>query len=83
MKFITDIMFWVSNGLLIPVILGLIVLFVLSLLLLGGYLGTRQRQRAHSKKYSPLFSTIKYSGLQPLRDTLTACLLYTSDAADD
>ena len=72
MKFITDVMFWVSNGLLIPVILGLIVLFVLSLLLLGGYLGTRQRQRVHFKKYSPLFSTIKYSGLQPLHDTLTA-----------
>ncbi|MGP1362954.1 MAG: MotA/TolQ/ExbB proton channel family protein [Bacteroides sp.] len=72
MKFITDIMFWVSNGLLIPVIVGLVVLFLLSLLLLGGFLGIRQRQRAHAKKYSPLFSTIKYSGLEPLRETLAA-----------
>ena len=72
MKFITDIMFWVSNGLLIPVIVGLIVLFILSLLLLGGYLGVRQRQRAHAKKYAPIFSTIKYSGLKTLRETLEA-----------
>ncbi len=70
MKFITDIMFWVSNGLLIPVIVGLICLFILSLLLLGGYLGVRQRQRLHAKKYAPLFSTIKYSGLTPLREAL-------------
>lgn len=72
MKFITDIMFWVSNGLLIPVIVGLIALFILSLLLLGGYLGVRQRQRVHAKKYAPIFDTIKYSGLKPLRETLEA-----------
>ncbi len=71
MKFITDIMFWVSNGLLIPVIVGLICLFILALLLLGGYLGVRQRQRAHTKKYTPLFNTIKYQGLTPLEDALT------------
>lgn len=70
MNYITDAMFWVSNGLLVPVIVGLVILFVVSILLLGGYFGVRQRQRRHLKKYEPLFRIVKHEGLEPLRETL-------------
>ena len=37
MNYITDILYWISSGLLVPVILILILFFVRSLLLLGGF----------------------------------------------
>lgn len=70
MQYITDVMFWVSNGLLIPVIVGLAILFVVSILLLGGFFGLRQRYRFQVKKYESLFRIIKHEGLTPLRSTL-------------
>ncbi|MBF1445717.1 MAG: MotA/TolQ/ExbB proton channel family protein, partial [Prevotella nigrescens] len=38
MNYITDILYWISSGLLVPVILILIFFFLRSLLLLGGFL---------------------------------------------
>ncbi len=72
MQYITDVMFWISNGLLVPVIAGLTVLFVVSLFLLGGFLGIRNRHRQHLRKYSALFNVIKHQGLSPLHDALEA-----------
>ena len=37
MNYITDILYWISSGLLVPVVLLLIFFFLRSLLLLGGY----------------------------------------------
>ena len=37
MNYITDILYWISSGLLVPVILILIFFFLRSLLLLGGF----------------------------------------------
>ena len=37
MKYITDILYWISSGLLLPVVLLLIFFFLRSLLLLGGF----------------------------------------------
>ena len=43
MNLISDILFWISNGLLVPVVVLLIVLFIRSLLLIGGqYLAIRR-----------------------------------------
>lgn len=39
MKFISDVLFWISDGLLVPVIVLLILLFVRALLLLIGFFG--------------------------------------------
>lgn len=39
MSYISDILFWISNGLLVPVIIILILLFVRALLLIGSFFG--------------------------------------------
>ena len=39
MNTISDIMFWISNGLLVPVVVLLILLFFRSLLLVGNFFG--------------------------------------------
>ena len=39
MNYISDILYWISTGLLVPVIVLLIVLFVRSLLLIGSFFG--------------------------------------------
>lgn len=70
MNYITDVMFWVSNGLLIPVIVGLIVLFLASLLLLGGLWSARSRYRAHLKFYTPMFEQLRRGKHEPLRHAL-------------
>ena len=35
MKYVSNVLFWISNGLLVPVIVGLLYFFVNSILLLG------------------------------------------------
>lgn len=39
MAYISDILFWISNGLLVPVVIILIILFVRALLLIGSFFG--------------------------------------------
>ena len=66
MKVISEVMFWISNGLLIPVVVGLLVLFVLSVLQLGGLFGARQRYQRRLKRYGVLMDGLKIQGLAPL-----------------
>lgn len=40
MNLISDILFWISNGLLVPVVVLLIILFIRSLLLIGSFFGS-------------------------------------------
>ena len=42
MNLISDILFWISNGLLVPVVVLLIILFIRSLLLIGSFFGQYQ-----------------------------------------
>ena len=44
MHYITDILYWISTGLLVPVILLLIYFFIRALLLVGGFFGFRTWQ---------------------------------------
>lgn len=39
MNYISDILFWISNGLLVPVVVLLIILFIRALLLIGSFFG--------------------------------------------
>ncbi|KGN74753.1 flagellar motor protein MotA [Porphyromonas macacae] len=70
MKLISDVMFWISNGLLIPVIVGLIILFVMAVLMLGGLFGSRQHYRRRVAKYGRLFAKVKEDGTAELRKKL-------------
>ncbi|MCI6154307.1 MAG: MotA/TolQ/ExbB proton channel family protein [Bacteroidales bacterium] len=53
MHYLSNAMFWVSNGLLVPVVVALLYLFIRSLFMLGTLFGTwqtyRKRQGAYSK----------------------------------
>ena len=40
MNYISDVLFWISNGLLVPVVVLLILFFLRSLLLIGNFFGT-------------------------------------------
>lgn len=45
MTYISDILYWISTGLLVPVVLVLIFLFIRALILLGGFFGQYQAMR--------------------------------------
>lgn len=45
MNYISDILYWISTGLLVPVVLVLIFLFIRALILLGGFFGQYQAVR--------------------------------------
>ena len=61
MNFISDILFWISTGLLVPVIVLLILLFIRSLLLVGSFFG----QYLNIRKNGRALRT-RLEGLTPL-----------------
>lgn len=63
MKFISDTMFLLSNGLLIPVIIGLLFLFLLSLLMIGGLIQSYQRHKQQKRRYFDLSNELSPSAL--------------------
>ena len=72
MNYISDVLFWISNGLLVPVVVLLILFFLRSLLLIGNFFG----QYLQIRKVDRLFMT-KVEALTPatvgeLRDSLPA-----------
>lgn len=70
MKYISDIMFWISNGLLIPVIVGLIFLFIKSLLIMGGMYAAYQSRRKLEKEIYPIFSSMNGTDIDTLKEFL-------------
>lgn len=67
MNLLSNLMFWVSNGLLVPVVAGLIYLFVKSLLLLGTLFGTWQSYRRRQETFAPLVEDSATLDLDALR----------------
>lgn len=60
MAYISEILYWISTGLLVPVVLALIFLFVRSLVLLGGFFGQYQSMRRSElflRRWLPELST--------------------------
>lgn len=51
MESISNALFWISNGLLVPVVVLLLVLLVYALILAGGFLGDFIRHRNGSKRF--------------------------------
>ena len=52
MKYVSNVLFWISNGLLVPVIVGLLYFFVNSILLLGIFFS---QYLTHSKQTNPCY----------------------------
>ena len=55
MKYVSNVLFWISNGLLVPVIVGLLYFFVNSILLLGVFFN---QYLTHSKQTKLLKKTL-------------------------
>lgn len=70
MHYISDAMFWVSNGLLVPVIVGLLFLFVRSLLMLGTLFGKWQSYRKRSSNFGSLIHSKQHPDLSTLREAI-------------
>ena len=64
MNYISDLLFWISNGLLVPVIVGLLILFLLSLLLLGTLFGSYRRERTASHRYTRLQEQLRQGQIE-------------------
>lgn len=70
MHFISDTLFWISNGLLVPVIVLLILLFLRSLLLVGGFFGQYMAYRKSAAQLSEVLDTLTPNNLEHLENRL-------------
>ncbi len=70
MNYITDILYWISTGLLVPVIVLLIILFIRSLLLIGNFFGQYIAIRKTESLLRQEFDTLTPETLDQLVDKL-------------
>ena len=70
METISNVLFWISNGLLVPDIVLLILLFVKALLLVGGFFGQYVGMRRTDKLIHDEIEGLSTSGLETFRQRL-------------
>ena len=63
MHYITDILYWISTGLLVPVIVLLIFFFIRSLLLIGNFFGQYLSMRKTEQMLKQEFATLRAENL--------------------
>ena len=98
MNTISDIMFWISNGLLVPVVVLLILLFFRSLLLVGNFFGQyvsirktdklirEQMDKLHVNNVDDFTNRLpekNHSLVVMFMKRILVCLLYTSPSPRD
>ena len=66
MNYISDILFWISSGLLVPVVVLLILLFLRSLLLIGSFFGQYLAIRRTEAMLRTRLEGLTYDGLDEL-----------------
>lgn len=72
MNTISDIMFWISTGLLVPVVILLIALFGRSLLLVGSFFGQYMSIRKTDKLIREKLETLTFENIDELSEQLPA-----------
>ena len=70
MNYITDVLYWISTGLLVPVIVLLIALFIRSLLLIGSFFGQYVAIRKTEGLLRQEFDSLNASNLNQLAERL-------------
>lgn len=70
MSYISDILYWISTGLLVPVIVLLILLFLRSLLLIGGFFGQYLSIRKNDALIRGELEMLNYDGLATFEQRL-------------
>ena len=58
METISNTLFWISNGLLVPVIVLLLLFFLRTLILIGGFFGEFYQRTKLQKKFNVMLDTI-------------------------
>lgn len=72
METISQVLFWVANSLLIPDIIMLLLLFVRSLLLIGGIYNQYMAKRRNDSRFNTLIRELTPEGIDGLRQALPA-----------
>lgn len=72
MNYISDVLFWISNGLLVPVVVLLILFFLRSLLLIGNFFGQYLKIRKVNSCYMSKLDTLTPDTVMELRSSLPA-----------
>lgn len=90
MEQVSNLLFWISSGLLVPVIVGLLYFFVRSLLLLGGFVSHYLQRMRDEKELRTTMSQLNVASLpgfiQELEErqeshfTRTACQILTTNS---
>ena len=70
MNYITDVLYWISTGLLVPVIVLLIALFIRSLLLIGSFFGQYVAIRKTESLLRKEFDSLSAANLDQLSERL-------------
>ncbi len=70
MNYITDILYWISTGLLVPVVVLLIILFIRSLLLVGSFFGQYLAIRKTAALLKATFATLNRDNIAVLETQL-------------
>lgn len=70
MNYISDVLFWISNGLLVPVIVLLIWFFIRALLLLGGFFGQYLVKRKTGAQIREQMNALTAENIDTLPDRL-------------
>ena len=72
METISQVLFWVANSLLIPDIIMLLLLFIRSLLLIGGIYNQYMAKRRNDSRFNTLIRELTPEGIAGLRQALPA-----------
>ncbi len=70
MNYISDILYWISTGLLVPVIVLLIILFIRSLMLIGSFFGQYISIRKTESLLRTEFDSLTPDGIEKLKSNL-------------
>ena len=70
MNYISDILFWISNGLLVPVVVLLILFFLRSLLLIGNFFGQYLQIRKTDRLFMAKVEALTPDTVEELRASM-------------
>ncbi|MCB1195532.1 MotA/TolQ/ExbB proton channel family protein [bacterium] len=66
MSILTNSLFWISSGLLIPVIIALLWCFIWALFMAGSFYGIYMHRLSNGKKFSDLLETLRHTPVQSI-----------------
>ena len=78
MNYISDILFWISTGLLVPTVVLLVLFFVRSLLLVGGFFGQLLARRKADAQMDEVLNQLTADNVDTLLDKLPSTGLDTA-----